>query len=249
VRRIIIGLTAAAMLLVGASAAYAALNSYTATLAFSGKAGTPKKPAAISFVQSYTASAVAPNVRTAPLTDIKTSTYGLKSTVTMHTPKCTDVIRMVVLKTDRFCSKKALVATGTVHSFLGGPDLNHPGTPCNPILHVWNGGPGKLWYFFLTDSTHTCGSLHTGDTQAFPATVKQVGMNLVVDVPQPDFISTRVAGHTNLYGSLVNEQVTWFKGFQVSTGCKAGHRPYTITFGDAAGSTKDRVSISHSPKC
>ncbi len=248
-RRIIIGLSAAAVLLVGASAAYAALNQYTAVMAFSGKAGTPKKPAAVSFVQTLGSTPTPPNVRSAPLTDIKTTIYGLKSSVTNKTPKCSDTTRMVVLKTDKFCNPKAMVASGPVTSLLGGKILTEPGTACSPLLHVWNGGPGKLWYFFVTDATHSCGSLHTGDTQAFPGYVKQVGKNLVVDVPQPKFISTEVAGHPGLYGSLIKERLTWFKGFQVSTGCKAGHRPYTVTYGDAAGSTKDKVSVSHSPKC
>ena len=48
------------------------------------------------------------------------------------------------LKSDSFCPKKALVATGPVNSLLGGTDLTHePARACNPFLHVWNGGPGQ----------------------------------------------------------------------------------------------------------
>ncbi len=245
-RRIIIGLTAAA-LLVTASAAFAAANSYHASISFSpGKAGSPKKPVPTSMVQNLSASPVAPNKRAAPLTDIKTTIYGLKSTVTKKTPKCTDV-QINATHDDTSCPNGALVATGRVHSLLGGPDLTSSVyTPCNPYLDVWNGGPGKLWFFFLTHSALDCGGLTTGSTAPYLGTVKQVGKNLVVDVQLPPDISTKVANHTGLYGSLIQETLNYRKPFQASFACKAGRRPYAVKYTAHGVPTR---TVTGSAKC
>jgi hypothetical protein len=245
VRRIIIGVTAAA-LLITATAAFAAANSYTAKMVFSpGKAGTARKPVLTGIVQTLQASAVAPNKRAAPLTNITTTIYGMKSTVTKKTPKCTDTLKMSVLKTDSFCPPGALVATGPVNALLGGPDLTLAGAPCNPYLHVWNGGPGKLWFFFTTSLKYTCATLHTGDTPAYPGFVREVGKNMVIDVPLPPNVSTRVANHANLYGSLIKEVLTYRKGFQASFACKAGKRPWAVKYTAQGVPTKTVTGSSH----
>ncbi len=229
-RRIIIGLTAAA-LLVMATAALASANHYTATISFSpGKAGSVKHPVPTGMVQNLGANPVAPNKRAAPLTDITTTTYGLKSTVTSKTPKCT-AAQINAAHNDNTCPKGALVATGRVHSLLGGPNLGDAtATACNPYLDIWNGGPGKLWFFFVTHSALDCGGLTTGATAPYLGKVKEVGKNMVVDVSLPPDISTKVANHNGLYGSLIQESLTYKKGFQSSIGCKSGKRPYSVKY-------------------
>jgi len=165
-----------------------------------------------------------------------------------------------VQKTDKFCPKKALVATGPVSAKLGSPALTEAGTaPCNPFLQVWNGGKGKLWFFFTTNATHQCAGLRTGQTAAYPATVKQVGKNLVTNVPLPPDVSTSVANHANFYGSLLVEKLTFSKttikkggktyGFQSSFACKHGKRPYSVSFTAVSGSQKETKTVSDSATC
>jgi hypothetical protein len=233
VRRIIIGLTAAA-LLVMATAALAAANHYTASISFSpGKAGSAKHPVPTGMVQNLAATPLLPNKRAAPLTDITTSTYGLKSTVTSKTPKCTGA-QITVAHDDNTCPKGALVATGRVHSLLGPSNLldNNPKdiTICNPYLDVWNGGPGKLVFFFVTHSALDCGGLKTGSTAPYFGKVTEVGKTMVVDVSLPADISTSVANIPNYYGSLIQETLTYKKGFQSSIACKSGKRPYSVKY-------------------
>ena len=76
-RTIIIG-TAIAML-VGASAAFASFNTYSAGFKFSPtKAGTSSKPVTVGFLQTLGAGGTSGN-RAAPLTDLKTTIYGIKA--------------------------------------------------------------------------------------------------------------------------------------------------------------------------
>jgi hypothetical protein len=245
--------------LVAASVAYAAtLNTYNAGFKFSPtKAGSKSKPVAIGYTETLTASNDAQGSRAAPLIDIKTTMYGAISNKKAF-PTC-DGTKISTQKTDTFCPKKALVATGPVNSLLGGTDLTQAGTACNPFLHVWNGPGNKLWFFFTTDNTHQCGSLHTGDTNAYAGTVTQKGKNLVTDVPLPPFVSTAVAGHQGLYGSLIKEVLTFTKvttkshgktvGFTESVGCKSGKRPISVAFTAQDTQGKETKTVNSSPKC
>jgi hypothetical protein len=257
-RRIIIIGTAVAVL-VSAGAAYAALNNYTAGFTFSpSKGGSAKSPVPVAFAETLTAANAIATSRAAPLVDIKWSVYGLVSNPKPF-PTCTDVTRMSVQKTDSFCPPKALVASGPVNSLLGGPKLSVPGGPCNPFLHVWNAGGGKVWFFFTTSARYSCGSLHTGDTQAYAGYLSRHGKYLVLDNPLPSFISTAVAHHKGLYGSLIKEVLTYRKltakvkgktvGFTSSVGCKGGKRPFSVSFTAVSGATKETKVVPGSAKC
>lgn len=246
-RRILIACTAVAVL-VGASVAVAAtLNTYTAKLTFKpSKAGSNKKPVKIGFTEVYTAASDTSGSRAAPLTDIKTTIYGIKSNA-KNFPTC-DGNQISAKKRDTFCPKKALVATGKINALLGSTDLSTPGAPCNPGLHVWNGGKGKLWFFFTANGTQ-CGSLHTGDTDAYPGFVKQKGKNQVTDVPLPPFVSTAVARHQGLYGSLIKQVLTFKEGFNSSFACKGGKRPYSVQFTATSTSGSETKTVTGSAKC
>jgi hypothetical protein len=246
-RRIIIACTALAVL-AGASVALAAtLNTYTAKLTFKpSKAGTKKKPVKIALTETLTAANDVSGDRAAPLTDIKTTIYGIKSNAN-KLPTC-DGNQISAQKTDSICPKKALVATGQVNSMLGGTDLSQSGAPCNPGLHVWNGGKGKLWFFFTATGTQ-CGSLHTGDTNAYPGQITQKGKNQVTDVPLPPFVSTAVAGHEGLYGSLIKQVLTYKKGVNSSFACKNGKRPYSVQFTATSTQGSETKTVKGSAKC
>lgn len=259
-RRKILIITVLAML-VGASAAYAALNTYGGSgLTFSpSKAGSSKHPSPLGLTETLKAQSVTSGNRAAPLIDIKTWVYGLVSNAKGF-PTCTNTTKMVTLKTDSFCPKGALVASGPVTAILGGTDLSQPGGPCNTLLHVWNAGKGKLWFFFTTDAHHVCGSLHTGDTPPYPGKITKQGKYLVTDVPLPPFVSTAVAHHTGLYGSLVSEKLTYRKltkkiggktvGYQSSVACQSGKRPWKIAFTATDSSHhKETKTVTGSSKC
>ena len=69
------------------------------------------------------------------------------------------------------------------------------GTPCNPFLHVYNGGKGKLVFFFvIIPPKYTCATLKTGASAPYSGTVTQQGKNLVIDVPLPPDVSTSAGG-------------------------------------------------------
>jgi hypothetical protein len=257
-RRIIILGTAAAVL-AGASVAVAAtLNTYTANLSFKpSKAGSTHKPVSLGFTETYSAANDVSADRAAPLIDIKTSIYGLVNNGGKF-PSC-EGNQISARKTDTFCPKKALVATGSVQALLGGTDLSKQGAACDPGLDVWNGGKGKLWFFFTTSATHQCGSLHTGDTNAYPGTVKRQGKYLVTNVPLPPFVSTAVAGHQGLYGSLI-KQVLTFKNTTIkrggksyplnaSVGCQKGKRPWSVSFTATSTSGSETKVVKGSTKC
>ena len=260
-RRIIILGTAVAVL-AGASVAIAAtgLNSYTAGFAFKPtKAGSKHKPVPVSFTETYNAASATAGNHAAPLINIKTWIYGVVSNGGKF-PTCNGT-EISVKKTDSFCPKKALVAQGHVNSLLGTPNLGPTGPTfsCNPGLDVWNGGKGKLWFFFTATGTQ-CGSLHTGDTDAYEGFIQQQGKYEVTNVPLPSFISTAVANHPNLFSSLV-KQVLTFKnstikkggktyGMTASVGCLKGKRPFKVAFTATNGSTiKETKVVTGSSKC
>jgi hypothetical protein len=256
-RRIIIIGTAVSVLVL-AGAADAALNKYTAGYAFSPtKAGSTKSPVPVAYTQTLGAANVVPGKVAAPLTHEKFTVYGLVSNPKPF-PTCSGP-EMSIKKGDSFCPPKALVASGPVNSVLWGPLLAGKVVSCNPFLHVWNGGGGKLWFFFVTGGKYQCGGLHTGDTAAWPGLLKQQGKNLVLDVPLPPDISTRVAYHPNFYGSLVHQVLTFRKlttkvkgktvGFTSSVACKGSKRPFSVAFTAVSGGAKETRTVSSSAKC
>lgn len=257
---IIIGTAIAA--LAGAAIAYGAtLNNYTASLKFTSKAaGSSTKPVSIGYTETLGASNATAGMVAAPLVNIKTTIYGLRSNL-KDFKTCSAAVIEKGPKFNAACPKGSEVSTGSVKSFLGPPTLSQStAVACNPGLTVYNGGGGKEWYFFTASGTQ-CGTLHTGDTPAYPGTVKQVGKNLVINVPLPSFVSTAVAGHTGLYGSLINEVVkvkpmtTKVKGKTVgateAVACKGGKRPWSVAFTavPAAGQPGQTVTQSGSAKC
>jgi hypothetical protein len=259
-RRIVVVATALAVL-VAAAAAYAAtsgLNTYSAKLHFSPNS----KAGSLGFTQKYIAGGTGGN-RTAPLTDIKTTIYGLR-TDGKDFPTCS-LAKISAAKSDSSCPAKALVATGAITAILG-PATDQSATApnqlsCDPMLHVWNGGQGKLVFFFVTSASHECagGAIQTGTVGPYPGTVKNVGKNLVMDTPIPAYVSFPLAG---VEGSLTSETLTWKhltaklkNGKTVaaitSTGCKSGKRPYSVAFTaeTGQGGTPSTQTVSGTQKC
>ena len=245
-RRIVVVATAVAVLVAAASAfaATGGLNSYTASMKFSpNKAGSGKAPSALAYTQKYVAGGTNGN-RTAPLTDIKTKTYGLV-TDGKDFPTCS-VAKIEQAGTDAGCPKGALVATGSITATLGLATDQSSSAPgqlsCNPSLHAWNAGQGKVVFFFIAPATgpHACagGALTTGGIQPFVGTFKTVGKNLVLDTPIPQKVSFPLPGYE---GSLTSETLNWKKlsttlkngktvRYSASVACKGGKRPYSVQF-------------------
>ena len=252
-RRLVVFDTAL-VVLIAAMSAYAAttgLNTYTAKIGFSpNKAGSAKAPSALGFTEQYTALGNNGN-RTAPLTDIKTTIYGLKVNTTGK-PTCS-AAKIAAAHTDTVCPKGAKVASGAITTVLGpitSPSVSTPGTiPCNPILDAWNGGPGKIVFFFVDQApNHTCGPLQTGAVPPFVGTVKTVGKNLVQDTPIPAYVSFPLTG---VEGSLTGEVLHYSKAYNSSVACKSGNRPYTVAFTaePAPGQAPETQAIAGASKC
>jgi hypothetical protein len=258
-RRKILVLTAL-LTLVGASAAFAAVNNYSGSkLTFSKGVGSKAKPVGIGFKEILNAANTDPSKAAAVLVDIKVKIYGLVSNA-KDFPTCS-AAKMSALKSDSFCPKKSKFATGSVNSLLGDPSLAKSSRiPCNPGLDVFHAGGNKLWFFFTASNPNQCAGLHTGDTAAYPGTIKQQGKYQLTDVPLPPDVSTKVANHQNLYGSLIHQTLNWaklttkVKGKTVasneSIGCLKGKRPYSITFTSTTnGSNRQVETVKGSFKC
>jgi hypothetical protein len=257
-RRIIVIGTALGVLVV-ASAAYAAINTYTAPMSFSSnKAGTAAKPVPTGFTQNFTASGTNGN-RTAVLLDIKTKIYGLKVDG-KDFPTCS-FSKIANAHNDNVCPKGAQVASGSITAALGAKaNFSTGGTPCAPDLHVWNSGQGKLTFFFVVvPPTHVCGGLVTGSTGPYKATYSVQGRYLVTNVPIPPYISFPAPG---VAGSLQTERLVWsthstkVHGKTVysiaSVGCLKGKRPYSNTFTatlPTAGPANEMDTVNGSAAC
>ncbi len=236
-RRIVLIATALGVL-VAAGAAYAAINTYSATLKFaSKKPGTAAKPVATSFTQDIKAAGTSGN-RTAVLLDIKTTIYGLKVDG-KDFPVCKES-SIIAAGADTGCPKGAEVASGYITASIGSKtNFGASGTPCDPLLDVWNSGQGKLTFFFVDTPTHQCvaGAITTGKVGPYASTYKNVGKNLVVDVPIPTYVDFPLPG---VAGSLETEHLVWkstsakVKGKTVSSiasvACSGSKRPYSTTF-------------------
>jgi hypothetical protein len=248
-RRLIIIATTLGVV-VAASAAYAAsgFNSYTATLSFSPKAaGSSSHPSAFAMHEVWTAKGNGGH-QTAPLTRIVSKIYGVR-TDGKDFPKCTpQMISKDPTKWDRSCPKGSLIAEGPVNSLLVG--ANQPtsaGSPCNPYLHVYNGGQGKQVFFFVSGpfspnaAKYECAGTTTG-TSAPPyvGTVAEKGGFEVTTIPLPAYVSTRAGNIPGAYASLIRLDVTYKKltrkvhgktvAYQESVACKSGKRAYSFTF-------------------
>ncbi len=70
-------------------------------------------------------------LRAGALNDIKTTIYGLVSNANKF-PTC-DGNKMSAMKSDSFCPKKALIATGPVKSILGDPTLTGRRRAVQPV--------------------------------------------------------------------------------------------------------------------
>lgn len=259
-RRFIILGTAVTAVLVIASVAVAATgaNSYTAGFGFKpSKAGSKHKPVPVGFTETLTATNNNPALRAAPLTDIKTSIYGLVSNA-KDFPTCSVAKIENPAHPEQGCPKGALVATGPVNAKVGDTTLNGQGSPCNPLLHVWNGGHGTLWFFFTTSDTHVCFGLKTGATAAYPGHISQHGKFMVTDVPLPPDVSTNVA-NIGLYGSLIREVLTFKNlktkvhhktvGINSSIGCMKGKRPWTVKYTATTPGGPQSATVTGSTKC
>lgn len=227
-------------MLVAAGAAYAAsqINTYQASLKFTSKAaGTARKPAPIGYTQDINAQGTNGN-RTAVLLDIKTKIYGLKADG-KDFPTCS-LSAISNAKNDTICRRGAKVASGYISASVGAQnDFTKAGAPCTPLLDVWNSGQGQLTFFFVDTPTHQClgGALTTGSTGPYPATYKNQGKYLVVDVPVPHYVSFPAPG---VAGSLQTEHLVWAKTTKkvkgktvaavASVGCQGKKRPYSMSF-------------------
>ncbi|MGB0098169.1 MAG: hypothetical protein WBP81_37230 [Solirubrobacteraceae bacterium] len=262
-RIVIIGTALTVLALAGSAFAASALNTYTASHPVSpNKAGSSRSPIPVSVTDKYTAHNTIAGERTAPLTDIKFSLYGLVSNG-KYFPTCS--LSKIAHSGDTACPKGALVASGTLGAVIGkasDPSVSAPGTgSCNVILKVWNAGQGKVVYYFHTDASHVCyfGAIHTGGVGPYYGFSRTKHNVYTLDVPIPPYVSFPLSG---LQGSLVTETLKWPKkttkvhgktvGYLASVACKRGKRPYSTTFtAETAqrGGVRQSTTLSSRTKC
>ena len=127
------------------------------------------------------------NLRPPILLDVKIKVYGLK--VDGKDFATCSFAKIEAAHNDNVCPKKAMVATGYIHALLGdSTDFTKTGAACDPGLDVWNGGQGKVTYFFYTNNAYQClgGALKTGATPPYAGTYKMVGKYFEIDTPDPE---------------------------------------------------------------
>lgn len=236
-KRIAIAIATAVVGLVGASSAFAAVNNYTATYKFSGAKATKAKPAKINFKQTINVTAGTSGQRTGILHQITTKIDDVKVDVSGF-PTCT-AAKINAAQNDTGCNKKALIAKGYINAELGAAtDPTAGGQACDPELDVWNGGKGKLIFFFVDEGSHQClgGALHTGQVPPWTATYKQAGKNLDVTIPIPNTVDYPLGTTGGEVGSLSYEALNWKsqmvngKADITSVGCPSAKRNYSFTF-------------------
>lgn len=231
-------------------------NTYSGSISVSpAKAGKAKKPVIDGWTQTINVKSAQSGLTAAPLKDIKTWIYGLKVN-TKLVPTCSQSTIESSLGT---ACQKSIVASGTVTSTLG-PSNRNPSQAanCGPLkLNVYNGGKNHVWFFFIVPATTppACPA-PTGSAQPYQGTFSRSHGNLVLDVPLPGDVSTN-AGGLGLYASLIHEHLVWKKitkkvkgkkvGYFSSVGCKAGKRPFKVTYTDTTNGT-DRNSTTQSGK-
>ncbi len=253
-RRIIIA-TAALAVLVAAGVATATttlnFNSYGGSLTVApSAAGSAAKPSPAGFTEALAAASAQPGLNAAPLVDIKLTLYGLKLD-SKDFPTCS-VASIVAAQTDTGCPKGSLVASGSIVAAVGPTSLTGPTIPCDPLLHVYNAGGGELTFFFVISGAHQCAGQVTGAAAPYPGTlVPGRGGTLIQNTPLPPDTSTDAA-NINLYASLTAEHLVWSKAtkkvhgktvsFLSSVGCKAGKRPWSISY-TATNGTSDQTDV------
>lgn len=260
-RRKAVAVITALGMLVFATAANAAINTYTGSgLAFSKGVGTKAKPVGVSHIETLAPNNTDPTKSAAPLTHLTFKVYGLRSNAKLF-PTCSRA-KIVQQKSDKFCPPKSKFASGFSNALLGNPSLALTNRiKCQPGLDVLNAGGGKLWFFLYTNAQRQCAGLTTGAAgPPYVGTVKDVGKNEIIDVPLPASISTRVANQPNFYSSVIRQQLTWYKLStkvkgktvynDVSVGCQKGKRPWSITFtATTNGSDKLTQTVPGSSPC
>ncbi|MGH2862705.1 MAG: hypothetical protein ACRDLT_14555 [Solirubrobacteraceae bacterium] len=256
-----------------AGAAYAAgpvtggPNTYTGAMSVAGGAGTRAKPATVALTENYGMGSTTSGNVGAPLVVIKSRMYGLAAPNAKYFATCTaNKINQGNGNNGKWngvCPKASLVGRGTVLATLTSPTVNlaGPGASCNLVLWVYNGGPGKLTYFFTTTPAR-CDGLQTGAAAAWTGTVSQAGKYLVTNTPEPPDVSYN-AGNVGLFGSLVSEVVKFKKAtvkhagktlpFIESIGCSKHARPFTITYtatdSNSGSPTVGSGTVSGSARC
>jgi hypothetical protein len=240
---VVLGVAGAVLYLAGSThASNVGLNAYGAGFKFSPtRSGSGRQAAALVFTEHLTARGSDGN-RTAPLTHIKAVLYGAGFNWRGF-PLCSFATISRALS-DTECPSGALIATGAIAATLG-PEADAsvaaPGTvSCDPVLHLWNGGRGKVVFFVEEQGpNHLCanGAIETGDVGPFAGTVRQVGRELVLDTPIPNYVSFPLGG---IEAGLTSETLHYLDVTRIvggktvpeiaATGCEKGERPYSVTF-------------------
>ena len=127
------------------------------------------------------------------------------------------------------------------------------------MLHAWNGGGGKIVFFFVDQAAgpHLRRPITDRRGRAVRRDGQAVGKNLVQDTPIPSNVSFPITG---VEGSLTSETLHYLKvtrkvngktvAYNSSVACKNGKRPYSVTFtAESAPGAVQSDTVSGTQKC
>jgi hypothetical protein len=243
--------------LIGAAAAYAAggFDTFGATETFSpNAAGSATHPSPLGFTEHWTAKG-STGGNAAPLTKIVAKVYGVQYNGGKF-PVCTaTMINNAAMNKkhpwDNICPSGSRIGSGAVQSNLTGPK-GTGGTPCSPLLEVYNGGKNTQTFFFVLSPSrengkpipakYSCaaGTVHTGTgCAAYSGTLSHSGKTAIETINLPGCASTD-AGNIGAYAALQTQKVTYKTltkkvngktiGYEQSVACSHGQRPWSFTF-------------------
>src|SRR4051812_32383126 len=211
-------------------------NTYKVTASVApGKKGSKAKPAPVSVKFGYTVGE-ANGLKPAAVKRYTIGFGGVKTNGKYF--KTCQASQMA--GSDAGCSKKALVGTGSLDSFVyadNDPSGANGGFDCKKTLHVWNAGANKA-VLFLNGDPNQCGGV--GALPAIPAKFVKFGSNgtaLQFDVPATVLhpIGGLTVAVTNV-SSTIKKQTVTVKGKKVGYfESIAKKHPVSVDFTTEAG--------------
>ena len=200
----------------------------------------------------------------APLTDIKTTIYGLKSDG-KDFPTCS-MAKITTAGNDTVCPKGALVATGAITAILGRrrSDLQRAGPAAvRPAPRRLERRAGQARVLLRRPGHHPHVPRRRDQDRAasgrIPATYQAVGKNLVMDTPIPNVRvvpAHRGRGLAHERDAELEEpeheaQERQDRALRASVACKGGKRPYSVTFTaeSGPGGAPQSETVTGTQKC
>jgi hypothetical protein len=215
-------------------------NQYTVTGSVSPNAkGSKSKPVPVSVKFGY-AVTEASGMQPAPVKTYKIAFTGLQTNGAFF-PTCTSSKIAAAGNSDSGCSKKALVGTGTIDSYVyqTADPSGAGGFPCPKKTNLWNAGKNKMVIFIFGDPAQ-CGGVGTLPPIDAKFVATSGGQALQFDVPATILhavagLSVAVHNVTSTVKKLTVKKKGKKRGYFEAIGCPGGKRTVVVTFTPEVG--------------